>query len=108
MAPNHTEAATRKPFFNGRLTKTVLMGLPNGLILLSNVCSCDPMTPLMETILGPMNTREELWREMRLRQVDGRTFLGFLNVEGLQLLKDEQLKALNSPGASSRVMPLDS
>ena len=73
------------------------MGLPTGLILLSNVCGSDPMTPLMETILGPIDTREELWLEMRRREVDGRTFRGFLNVEGLQLLKDEQLKALNRP-----------
>jgi hypothetical protein len=46
----------------------------------------------MEMVLGPPATREDHWQEMRKRRVDGRTFLGFLDAEGLRLKKEEQLK----------------
>ena len=85
-----------QPFFVGRLTKTVLKELPPGLMMLSNVGS-DPFTPSMEMTLGPPATREELWQEMRRRRVDGRTFLGFLDAEGLRIEKEERLKASGGP-----------
>jgi hypothetical protein len=84
-----------RPFFDGRLTRTALMDLPTGLMLLSNVGN-DPLTPTLEMVLGPKATREELWREMRKRRVDGRTFRGFVDAEGLRIEKEERLKA--SPG----------
>jgi hypothetical protein len=52
------------PFFQGRLTKQVLMGLPEGVLLQSNVAN-DPFTPVFEGILGSASTREELWRKLR-------------------------------------------
>lgn len=81
-----------QPFFVGKLYKHILMDLPDGLMLLSNVGS-DPVTPSMEVTLGPQATREELWREMRRRRVDGRTFVGFLDAEGLRMEKEERANA---------------
>jgi hypothetical protein len=85
-----------KPFFAGKLTKKVLKELPPGLMMLSNVGS-DPFTPSMEMTLGPKATREEIWQEMRRRRVDRRTFLGFLDAEGLRIEKEERLKAADGP-----------
>jgi hypothetical protein len=85
-----------KPFFDGKLLKRVLMDLPTGLILLSNV-EDELCTPCVEVVLGPPETRDSLWLEMRRRRVDGRTFLGFLDREGLRIEKEERLQASPAP-----------
>lgn len=65
-----------KPYFEGRLTKAILMSLPEGVILQSNVAS-DPLTPIFKGVLGATAKRQEVWAEMRKLKVTGRLFRGF-------------------------------
>lgn len=65
-----------KPYFRGRLTKAILMSLPAGVILESNV-GHEPFAPVFEVVLGSMAEREEVWVKMRGLKVTGRMFWAF-------------------------------
>jgi hypothetical protein len=85
-----------KPYFQGRLTKAVLMSLPEGVILQSNV-GHDPFTPVFEDVLGPMAKREEVWAKMRALKVAGRMFRAFTAKESYEHELRQRLNAINPP-----------
>ena len=89
-----------KPYFQGRLTKQVLMSLPEGIVLQSNVAD-NPMTPVFEGILGPVESREALWRRLRELHVDGRMFRGYATDESYDQEIIERLKALDRKDLNS-------
>lgn len=81
-----------KPFFEGRLTKSVLLSLPEGLLIQSN-CGPGPLN-LFEERLGPLDRREEVWGRLRQLRLDGRLFRGFSNEESYDRLFLDRLKCL--------------
>ena len=82
-----------EPFFQGRLTKKALMSLPEGILLQSNVGD-NPLTPTFEGVLGPLETREALWRKLIELRVDGRTFRGFTTEESYDQDFAQRINAL--------------
>lgn len=89
-----------EPCFQGRLTKQVLMKLPEGIFLQSNVAD-NPMTPVFEGTLGPVESREALWRRLRELHVDGRMFRGCATDESYDQVFIECLKALDPEDLNS-------
>ena len=77
---NSENDSSLQPFFRGRLTRKTLMSLPNGIFLQSNVYH-DPLSPKFEGYLGPMETRESTWKQMKELEVDGRLFCGYVTEE---------------------------
>jgi hypothetical protein len=56
------------------------MCLPDGILLLSNVCET-PLQPTFECRLGSLETRESTWQEIRNLGVDGGLFYGYTTEE---------------------------
>lgn len=77
---NSKDDSSLQPFFRGRLTRKILMTLPDGILLQSNVCE-NPFTPKYEGYLGPIETRDSTWQQMRELGVDGRLFCGYTTAE---------------------------
>ena len=67
-------------FFRGRLTRKILMSLPTGILLQSNVFD-SPLSPIFEGYLGPMETRDSTWQQMKELKVEGRLFCGYTTEE---------------------------
>lgn len=61
------------PIFGGRLTKKVLMNLPAGSFLTSNILTNDH-APAILYQLGGLETREEVWRQLRELGLTGTKF----------------------------------
>lgn len=61
------------PIFGGRLTKKVLMNLPAGSFLTSNILTYDH-TPAILYRLGGIETRQEVWRQLREIGLTGTKF----------------------------------
>jgi hypothetical protein len=73
----------------------VLMSLPEGILLQSNVTkSDDPLTAIYEGVIGPQETREGLWRQLKELGVEGRLFRGFATAEPYDRMFLERLQAL--------------
>lgn len=79
---NHekNERPNAQPHIRCRLTKRILMSLPTGVILSSNV-GYEPFKPIFEGVLGPIAERENTWATMRKLNVTGRTFSVFATKE---------------------------
>jgi hypothetical protein len=90
---NSNDNSSLEPFFRGRLTRKILMILPDGILLQSNVCE-DPLTPKFEGHLGPLKTRESTWQQMRELGVDGRLFSGYTTEESYDHDFMEKVRAL--------------
>jgi hypothetical protein len=65
-----------KPYFEGSLTKAILMTLPDGLVLQSNM-GFNPTTPVFEAVLPPMAEREKVWARLQELRVAGGKFRAF-------------------------------
>lgn len=63
--------------FEGRLTKRVLMTLPSGMLLQSNICIGGPNQPALEVVLGDPESRHEVWARVRSLGLAGTKFRGF-------------------------------
>lgn len=92
------ERLDAKPYFQGRLTKAILMTLPEGVILQSNV-GIDPVSPIFEEVLGPMTKREEVWAKIRELKVAGRMFRAFATKEAYEHQLRQQLNAVEPTAA---------
>jgi hypothetical protein len=77
---NSKNDSSFQPFFKGRLTRKILMSLPTGILLQSNV-GHSPFSPTFEGYLGPIETRESTWQQMKELGVDGRLFYGYTTEE---------------------------
>jgi TIR domain-containing protein len=60
------------PIFYGPLTKRILMAIPEGSILTDNSVNPVDLTPLFETEVGPVETREDLWKLLKSKHRAGR------------------------------------
>jgi hypothetical protein len=92
------EHSDAKPYFEGRLTKAILMTLPEGVILQSNV-ALDPFTPVFEGVLGATAKREEVWAKMRNLKVTGRMFRAFSTKESYEYGLRQRRNAIEPPAA---------
>jgi len=63
--------------FEGRLTKRVLMSLPAGMLVQSNICIGSPSAPALEVVLGGPESRQEVWLRVRSLGLAGTKFHGF-------------------------------
>ena len=90
------ERPDAKPYFQGRLTKAILVTLPEGVILQSNM-GFDPFSPIFEDVLGPVTKREEVWAKMRELKVAGGTFRAFTTKESYKHQLRQQLNAVEPP-----------
>lgn len=63
--------------FEERLTKRVLMTLPTGMLLQSNVCLGGPNRPALEVVLEGPESRQEVWLRVRSLRLSGTKFRGF-------------------------------
>lgn len=77
-----------KPYFEGKLTKEKLEELPEGGILQSNT-TYDDASPRFERILGPKESREELWTQLKKECLDGRKFRLFMDGESYDAFRAE-------------------
>jgi hypothetical protein len=97
MDHSHHEAQSgqsrAKPYFEGKLTKEKLKELPEGGILQSNTTH-DDASPQFEGILGPKETREELWAQLRKEGLTGTKFRLFMDGESYDAFRDECDQAL--------------
>jgi hypothetical protein len=90
-----SEAAGSRLYFRGRLTKAVLMSLPQGLLLQRNVTE-GPFEPIFEGVLGPVESRNVLWQVLRKLNVDGRTFCAYTTNESYDEEFSMRVRALKS------------
>lgn len=98
----HEDSGRTQPsglLFRGQLIKRILKALPGHFFLLSNIGD-SPSLPALECEGTESMSREELWRLMVTRQLDGGTFDVFADKQSLQIQKDERLKI---PWGSSTV-----
>lgn len=72
-APGKKNRPDATTCFEGRRAKQVLMSLPEGILLQSNV-AFNPLAPVLEGVLGPMESRDALWHSLKDLRVDGRLF----------------------------------
>jgi hypothetical protein len=89
-----TIQAGSKPYFEGPLRKRDLMALPAGGILQSNATHDDDPSPAFEAVLGPVETREALWiqlRKERLTQIKFRYFVDGSSYDAEVAKRDEAL-----------------
>lgn len=66
-----------QPLFAGRLTKKVLMTLPEGSILMSNIVNSDDYSPKFVEELSSVPTRQKLWKRLKDLEVSGSKFYAF-------------------------------
>jgi hypothetical protein len=63
--------------FEGPLTKRVLMSLPTGMLLQSNVCRGGLNRPALEVVLEGPEWRQKVWVRVRSLRLSGTKFRGF-------------------------------
>lgn len=81
-----------QPDFDGKIARDPLRRLDPGLMLISGTCN-PAGHAVLETVLGPPETRDPLWTKMVELGVAYRKFRGFLNPEDFE--KEERMR-LNS------------
>jgi hypothetical protein len=75
---------TPRPIFEGRLSKKILLSLPEGSVLMSNGVNTD-LTPQIVEELATDGLREELWNHLRSAGLTGTKFYVFENMAHLRL-----------------------
>jgi hypothetical protein len=55
----------------GKMTKSFIMSIPEGLFLVSGIVG-SPWEPMVEEVVGAPQRREELWQRIRLSRADQR------------------------------------
>lgn len=70
--------------FEGSLTKRVLMTLPTGMLLQSNVC-LTPNRPALELVLEGPESRQEVWLRVRSLRLSKTKFRGFCDDRSYRL-----------------------
>lgn len=71
--------------FEGRLTKRVLLKLPTGMLLQSNICFGGPNRPAIEVVLGEPETKQAVWLRVRSLRLAGTKFRGFSDERSYRL-----------------------
>lgn len=72
------------PIFDGRLIKRILMVMPEGAFLHSNICRGDGTPAFAETI-GDDASKEEAWQRVRKMRLSGTLFYAYRDVEAYRL-----------------------
>ncbi|HUP61748.1 MAG TPA: toll/interleukin-1 receptor domain-containing protein [Thermoanaerobaculia bacterium] len=65
---------TARPLYAGKLTKSILLSLPIGSVLITNTVKPD-LTPLFVEELGTAEAREELWKRLRIAHAGGKVYV---------------------------------
>jgi hypothetical protein len=81
------------PIFDGRITKDVLMSLPDGAYLYSN-CFSGEHVPVFAKELGEAKTREEDWKYIVRMKLAGTTFRAFADSADYRRYWSSQLRLI--------------
>jgi hypothetical protein len=81
------------PIFDGRITKEVLLSLPNGAYLYSN-CFGHDHVPAFAKELGETRTREEDWKKIVRMKLAGTKFRAFADAEDYRRFWSSQMRLI--------------